>query len=112
MKIVDWNELPELGVSHNPEIKKRTLIGYNEIPQLMMYGTAVLKPGQEVEIHKHETMFEVFHIQSGKAIFTISDKAYEVGPGHCITIEPGELHAQRNPFNIDASWTYFGIATD
>ncbi|WP_339652913.1 hypothetical protein [uncultured Maribacter sp.] len=45
MKIVDWNRLPELGVSHNPEIKKRTLIGEDEIPQLMMYGTAVFKPG-------------------------------------------------------------------
>ena len=40
MKIVDWNELPELGVSHNPEIKKRTLIGYNKIPQFndVRYG--------------------------------------------------------------------------
>ena len=103
MKIVDWNELPDLGVSHNPDIKKRTLIGHNEIPQLMMYGTAVFKPGQEVEIHKHDTMFEVF---------TISGKEYEVGPGHCITIEPGELHSQRNPFDTDVTWTYFGIAID
>lgn len=88
MKIVDWNELPNLSVSHHPDIKKRTLIDSNQIPKLMMYGTAVLKPGQKVEIHKHDTMFEVFHIQTGKAIFTILGIAYEVGPGHCITIEP------------------------
>ena len=112
MKIVDWNALPDLGVSHNPEIKKRTLINRGEIPQLMMYGTAVFKPSQQVELHHHDTMYEVFHIQTGKAIFTISGKEYEVGPGNCITIEPGEIHGQSNPFSIDATWTYFGIATD
>ena len=112
MKIVDWNLLPDLGVSHNPVIKKRTLIGTNEIPQLMMYGTAIFKPGQKVELHKHDTMYEVFLIQTGKAIFIISGNEYEVSPGNCITIEPGELHAQRNPFDTDVSWTYFGIATD
>ena len=112
MKIVDWNLLPDLGVSHNPEIKKRALIGTNEIPQLMMYGTAIFKPGQKVELHKHDTMYAVFHIQTGKAIFIISGNEYEVSPGNCITIEPGELHVQRNPFDTDVSWTYFGIATD
>lgn len=112
MKIVDWNELPDLGVSHDPSIKKRTLIDRGEIPQLMMYGTAVFKPGQKVELHKHDTMFEVFHIQTGKAIFTISGEVHEVGPGNCITIAPGEIHGQSNPFDIDVTWTYFGIATD
>ncbi|TVZ16247.1 cupin domain-containing protein [Maribacter sp. MAR_2009_72] len=112
MKLVDWNTLPDLGVSHNPDIKKRTLIGKDEIPRLMMYGTATFKSGQRVELHKHDTMYEVFHIQSGKAIFTVSGKEYELGPGMCITIEPGEMHGQNNPFNEDVSWVYFGIATD
>ena len=112
MKIVDWHSLPELGVSHNPDIKKKTLIGQGEIPQLMMYGTAVFKPGQKVELHKHDTMYEVFHIQTGNAIFNISGKDYEVGPGQCITIEPGELHGQENPFDTEVTWSYFGIATD
>lgn len=112
MKLVDENSLPELGVSHNPEIKKKTFITQGNIPKLMMYSSAVFKPGQKVALHKHDTMFEVFHIQTGKAIFTVSGKEYELGPGHCITIEPGEIHGQSNPFNIDVTWTYFGIATD
>jgi len=78
----------------------------------MMYGTAVFKSGQKVEIHKHDIMYEIFYIQTGRAIFTISDKNYEVTPGNCITIEPGELHGQYNPYDIDVTWTYFGIATD
>lgn len=112
MKLVDWNSLPDLEVSHTPEIKKRTFIERGEIPGLMMYSTAVFKPGQTVALHQHDTMYEVFHIQSGKAVFTISGKAYVVGPGICITIEPGEVHGQENPFDEDVCWNYFGIATD
>ncbi|MFX0555961.1 cupin domain-containing protein [Maribacter sp. CXY002] len=112
MKIVDWHNLPEQGVSHDPEIKKKTLIGNGEIPQLMMFGTAVFKPGQRVNLHKHDTMYEVFYIQKGKVIFEVNGVEHELTSGHCITIAPGELHAQTNPFEEDVSWTYFGIATD
>ncbi len=112
MKIVDWEQLPELGVSHDTSIKKKTLIGAGEIPQLMMFSTAVFTPGQAVETHKHDTMYEVFYIQKGKAIFEINGTSHEVGAGKCITIEPGELHKQYNPFETDVHWFYFGIATD
>ena len=112
MKIVDWNQLPELGVSHNPNIKKKTLIANGEIPQLKMFGTSVFKPGDEVEIHKHDSMFEVFLIQEGKAVFQVNGEKHLLSKGNCITIAPGELHAQSNPFDTDVSWIYFGIATD
>lgn len=78
----------------------------------MMFGTAVFKPGQHVELHKHDTMFEVFYTQKGKAIFNVNGKDHELKEGNCITIAPGELHGQSNPFNEDVSWAYFGIATD
>lgn len=112
MKIVHWDKLPELGVSHNPEIKKKTLIGHGEIPQLMMFGTAVFRKGQKVDIHKHDTMFEVFYIQKGKAVFEVNGEKHILEPGHCITIAPGEKHAQSNPYDEEVTWTYFGIATD
>ena len=112
MKIVKTKELPQIGTSHNQDVKKKVFIGNTEIPQLMMYGSAVLKPGQNVEEHVHPTMFEVFHITSGKAEFTINQKRFILQDGDCITIEPGELHAQSNPFENDVCWTYFGIATD
>jgi len=47
-----------------------------------------------------------------KAEFTINDKKYIVKKGNCITIEPGELDSQKNPFKKDVTWLYFGIATD
>lgn len=109
MKLVKQQELPELGVSHNPEIKKKTMICSGEIPKLMMFGSAVFKPGQEVDLHKHDTMVEVFYIQKGKAEFTVEEEVLLLEPGHCITIEAGEVHKQANPFNEDVEWVYFGI---
>jgi|TARA_R110000868_G_scaffold35889_14_gene128076 quercetin dioxygenase-like cupin family protein len=112
MKLTHSTTLPELGVSHNPEIKKKVFIGSGEIPQLMMFGSAVFTPGQLVELHKHDTMFEVFYIQKGQAEFVVNNKKILVQPGDCITIEPGEIHAQSNPFQENVEWLYFGIATD
>ena len=112
MKITNIKNLPELGVTHNPEIKKKVLIGSNVIPQLMMFGEAVFTPGQSVDKHVHKSMYEVFYITSGKAMFHIKGKEFEVGVGDCITIEQGEEHFQYNPFKEDVRWLYFGIATD
>lgn len=112
MKLVKQQELPELGVSHNAEIKKKTMISSGEISKLMMFGSAIFKPGQGVDLHKHDTMTEVFFIQKGQAEFVVEDKTMILEAGHCITIEAGELHCQRNPFNEDVEWLYFGVALD
>ena len=112
MKITNKKNLPEVGVSHNPEIKKKVFIDDQEIPKLMMFGEATFKPGQFVEKHSHNTLFEVFYICSGKAIFNINGNDIEVREGDCIRIEPKEEHYQNNPFDLDVTWMYFGIATD
>lgn len=112
MKLVKHQDLPELGVSHNQEIKKKTMISTGEIPGLMMFGTAIFKPGQRVDLHKHDTMTEVFFIQKGKAEFIVESKSMILEEGHCITIDAGEMHCQSNPFNEPVEWIYFGIALD
>jgi len=112
MKLVHTNQIPEVGVSHNEDIKKKVFIEKGYVPQLMTFGSAIFKPGQSVSTHKHDTMFEVFYIQSGNAEFIVNSEKIILKAGDCITIEPGESHSQRNPFNEDVSWLYFGIATD
>lgn len=67
----------------------------------MTFGEATFKPGQSVPTHCHETMTEVFYIQSGKAIFSIEGVDTEVVEGDCITINAKEMHAQSNPFDRD-----------
>ncbi|MCG1037021.1 cupin domain-containing protein [Polaribacter sargassicola] len=112
MKLVHTSQLPEIGTSHDESIKKKVFIKKGEVPQLMMFGSATFTPGQEVETHKHDTMYEVFYIQTGKAEFIINDKKMIVVAGDCITIEQGEYHSMSNPFSDNVTWTYFGIATD
>ena len=72
MKLVHTNQLPEIGTSHDDAIKKKVFIKKDEVPQLMMFGSATFAPGQEVETHKHDSMYEVFYIQTGKAEFIIN----------------------------------------
>ena len=112
MKLIHLSSLEEVGVSHNPEIKKRVILHKGYIPKLMAFSQATFLPGQSVETHKHKTMFEVFFIQEGKAIFTVSEKEIILSEGDCITLEPNELHSQKNPFSEPVTWLYFCIATD
>ena len=111
MKLTKTSELPLQGVSHNPEILKKVFIEKGNIPNLMMFGSAVFKPGQEVSEHFHESMIEVFYVTSGKAKFVIEGEEYVAEKGDCVTIEVGERHAQSNPFDEDMTWIYFGIST-
>jgi quercetin dioxygenase-like cupin family protein len=112
MKLSHTDTLPEIAVSHNEDIKKKVFLEKGIIPQLMMFGSATFMPGQAVETHKHDTMYEVFYIQSGKANFLVNNKKIIVVSGDCITIEPGEFHSMHNPYKAVTTWLYFGIATD
>lgn len=112
LKITNTDRINKIKANHQGEILKKVLIDKNEIPNLMMFSTATFKPNQKVELHKHDTMFEVFYVQSGKAEFTIDNTKHIVQKGDCITVEPGELHSQSNPFTEDVTWLYFGIAVD
>lgn len=112
MKLTKTFEIPFVGVSHNEDIKKQVIIDKGAIPQLMTYGKANFKPGQEVETHQHDTMYEVFYVLSGKALFIVNNEEIELSKDVCLIIEPGEPHSQKNPFTEDVTWLYFGIATD
>ncbi|MBU0648472.1 cupin domain-containing protein [Patescibacteria group bacterium] len=102
----------EVGIKLDPEIKKKVLIERGIVPQLMTFGEVMFKPGQRVEEHKHDTMFEVFFVQRGRAKFVVNGKEVLLKEGDCLTVEPGEVHSQANPFEGDVTWLYFGIATD
>lgn len=112
MKLIHLNDIEEAGISHNPEIKKKVIFGKDYIPKLMTFGQATFQPGQAVETHKHDTMYEVFYVQSGKTEFIVNGEKIELSPNDCISIEPGELHSQKNISSEPVTWLYFGIATD
>ncbi|MBI96143.1 hypothetical protein CL656_03265 [bacterium] len=110
MKLVHLDSLPQIGVSHNSDIKKKVFIENGDIKNLTTFATATFKPGQSVELHKHETMYEVFYILNGKVDFMVENEKLTLTTGDCITIEPNEIHNQSNPYDQDVKWLYFGIA--
>lgn len=112
MKYLRASEIPEEGVSHNPEIMKRVFLRNGDIPSVTTFGQAILQPGQAVAAHHHETMYEVYYVLEGVARFVINGNAIEARPGDCVVVEPNEEHAQSNPFEVPVQWVYFGIATD
>lgn len=112
MKVINSNQLPETGVSHNPEIKKKVFLENGFIPQITTFAQATFRPGQFVETHVHETMYEVFYILSGKASFIIEGEEVIAEKGMIIAIEPNEKHSQSNPFDEDVTWIYYGVAID
>jgi len=112
MKFIKLEDIPLVGVSHNADIKKKVILEKGYIPQLMTFGQATFQPGQSVEEHKHDTMFEVFYIQSGKAEFIVDGEKVAVNKGEVISLEPKELHSQSNPYSEPVTWLYFGIAID
>jgi len=110
MKLVNIDSLAEIGVSHNPDIKKKVFINNGDVANLTTFATATFKPGQSVELHKHETMYEIFFILSGKVDFTVNGEKLTLGSGDCLTIEPNEIHNQNNPYDKEVTWIYFGLA--
>jgi quercetin dioxygenase-like cupin family protein len=112
MKFKKNKEVVWEGVTHNPDIKKKVFVKNGEIPQVTIFGEAVFKPEQFVAPHKHDTMYEVFYILEGEAVFGIDGKEIKLSKGDSVVIEPGEIHSQRNDSKMDVKWIYFGIATD
>lgn len=112
MKAVNLEKIPETAITHNPKVKKRVIFDKGYIPKLTTFSQAILKPDHSIPLHKHDTMYEVFYILKGRVLFVINEKRVVATKNDVISIEPGELHAQKNPFSNPVTWLYFGIAID
>ena len=109
MKIVRLAEIPEEGVSHNPEILKRVILRKNEVPHLTNLTMSSFQPGQVTKAHAHQDMTEVFLVISGTGCILVDGKQVSLEKGSCAIIEPGESHQlanlSREPFDL----IYFGV---
>jgi mannose-6-phosphate isomerase-like protein (cupin superfamily) len=112
MKIISLSQLPEEGVSHNPEIKKKVMLRKGEVPNLTNFSQALFKLGQAAGIHTHKDMYEIFFIENGRGIIQVEDKEYLVEKGFCIMVEPGESHDIINPASPELVVTYFGLRAE
>lgn len=109
MKIISLNQLPIQTVSHNREIKKKTMLKLGDLPHLTNFSQARFAPGQVAFVHAHQDMCEVFFIESGLGIIRINGIEYRLEPGVCVTVEPQEEHEVINSGTQELVITYFGI---
>ena len=79
----------------------------NEIPGLLQFAKACFKPGQFIEEHKHQSMYEVFYINYGKIAFKNENDEILAEKGDTIIVEPETMHGLR--FLEDTEMIYFNL---
>ena len=109
MKITNLNQIPLKTVSHNPEIQKKVMLSFGDLPHLTNFSLAIFAPGQVASNHCHHDMSEVFFVQSGAGIICIDEQKFFLTKGSCIAVEAGEYHEITNTGNTNLVLTYFGI---
>ena len=109
MKIVSLADVPEEGVSHDPEVKKRVLLCRGDVPRLTNFSRARLLPGQTARAHRHPDMSEVFFVEEGAGVIRVEGVEYTLAPGTCVAVEPGEEHEIVNAGVENLVLLYFGV---
>lgn len=111
MKLVSLKTLPVEPNSHNPKISKKVLIRNGQVPRLTNLTQATFPPGEIVNAHSHQDMYEIFFVEEGFGIININDKPHSIEKGTCLTVELGEKHEIINSSNKDLIITHLGIET-
>ena len=68
-------------------------------PKLRTFALAQLKPGEEVELHKHEGECEYYYIISGNGIYNDNGRETEINPGTVTFTPSGSSHGIKNTDN-------------
>lgn len=109
MKLTALHILPDQAVSHNPKIRKKVMLQAGDLPHVTNFAQAQFAPGQVAAAHSHRDMCEVFFVTAGTGKIEINGNNYELQPGVCVAVEPGEVHEVTNTGQETLVLTYFGI---
>lgn len=96
MKIIDIPRLALQDVSHNPRIKKHTILNTLEVPHITLFSIAYVPPGEIAATHTHSDMMEIFLVQSGTGVMRIDHQQHTLSAGRCVLVAPGETHEIEN----------------
>ncbi len=64
--------------------------------KLRTFALAELKPGEEVELHRHDGECEYYYLLSGKGVYNDNNKETAVYPGTVTFTPSGSSHGIRN----------------
>eukprot|EP00611_Tribonema_gayanum_P020241 TRINITY_DN3653_c0_g1_i1.p2 TRINITY_DN3653_c0_g1~~TRINITY_DN3653_c0_g1_i1.p2 ORF type:complete len:194 (-),score=23.74 TRINITY_DN3653_c0_g1_i1:261-842(-) len=110
---VDLATIKEVPVNHRDSgAVKQVIISRGQIPHLMGFSRAVVRPGQSVPPHHHRTKDEVFHVTSGEGVFYLAGEELHIGVGTTVHVAAGQDHRIDNvSTDQDLVLLYFGIDT-
>ncbi len=60
------------------------------------WGIILLKPGQAMGCHGHQSVVEDFFVLQGTPLVTVGDRRLRLQPGDVVRAEPGEDHDIEN----------------
>ena len=109
MKIVSLADLPEEGVSHDPQLLKKVMIREGQLPHLKSFARLRRTPGQVAHAHSHAQLYEIFFVESGEGTIEVDRTEHHVSQGTCVVFEPSEIHEVTNTGSADLILVYFGL---
>ena len=109
MKIVSLANLPDEGVSHDPQLLKKVMINDGEVPFLKKFAQLRMTPGQVAHAHSHQNEYEIFLTETGTGTVKLVDQEFQISSGDCVVFEPTEVHEVINSGSDDMVLTCFGI---
>ena len=110
MKHGNVNELADLPVSHDPEIKKRVLLQNGDVPHVTQVARHVFLPQQVARSHSHTDMYELFVCLSGQGVAVVNGAPYVLTPGAFVLIEPNDAHEIKNDGSEHLVLAQLGVA--
>jgi uncharacterized cupin superfamily protein len=63
------------------------------------FGTAYLRPGDEIKEHLHENETELFYFIAGSPLFICAGREFRVRPGDAFKADVNEKHTLKNDTN-------------
>jgi mannose-6-phosphate isomerase-like protein (cupin superfamily) len=111
------SDVPQQLTAHGAEMptRKRVLVGNGVIPHITQIATSVSYDECDSSVdphHVHKTMWEIYFVRSGHAVFTIGGEVHHAGPGSFITVPPDTEHFYKVAAGETMELLYFGVATD
>ena len=88
---------------------KAVILRGGVLPGVTQVAVAVLEETDVMEPHRHDTMYEIYYVLEGEAIYHVDSAEHAVVPGDFLVVPPGAEHFQRvtkGPHKI----FYWGIA--
>ena len=90
---------------------KHVLVRAGVLPNVTQAAVGVFPEVCETDLHSHPTMYEIYFVLEGAAIYRVGSETVEVSAGDFVVVPPGAVHNQKvtkAPHRI----FYWGIASD